>query len=206
MTKKEIVFLAVFANLMALLLFLPLLTADAGLTSLHLQAYDVDENDTLYLLANQQIRIVLSDGKVNKFRSPLSRPDAIDVDGQFIYIYSGNKYAQMNISGEVIERGSSVEKSETKIRRPVRKGDSVYQYRSILGFYKITKETNGIKTDRYLMPASDAVIRAIQMIGIVIFVAFCIGFPLYFLTRKRFAKDGTILNTRPTIKSQDQNR
>ena len=194
MTKKEIVFFAIFVNLMAVLLFLPLLTADAGLTALHMQAYTVDENDNVYVLANQQIRIVSSDGKVIMFRSPLSRPDAIDIDGQFIYISSGNKYAQINTSGEVIERGSLDEKTEKSIRQPVIKGDSVYQYRSILGFYKITKETKGITAVRYQMPTSDAVVRAIQMIGIVSFLAFCIGFPLHFLRHNRFAKDGTIIS------------
>ena len=193
MTKKEIEFFAVFVNLIILLLFLPLLTADAGLTALRMQAYTVDENDYVYLLANQQIRIVSPDGKVNMFRSPLNLPDDIDVDGRFIRIYSGNKYMLVNISGTVIEQGSLDKKIEMNKREPIKSGDSIYLCHSFLGFYRITKETGGKTVVRYQMPVADIVLRVIHIIGMISFAAICAGTPLYFTVQKRFAKDGSIL-------------
>lgn len=196
MTKRETIFFAVFVNLIIILGLLPFLTADVGLTSHRMQAYTVDENDTVYLLANQKIRIASSDGQVIAFRSPLKRAKAIDTDEQFIHLFSDNEYMVINTSGKIIEQGSIDEKVEKNKKDPIRRGDSVYQYRSFLGFYKITKETNGTTVVRYQMPASDVVVRALHFIGIISFVAFCIGFPLYFITHKRFAKDGTILPKR----------
>ena len=194
MTNKEITFFAIATNIIILLMFLPLILSDMGYASISARAFTADENDTVYLVANRKIRVISSDGTVITFRSPLTFVDAVDTNEQSIRVFSGQSYAVLDKSGTVIEQGISAERETANTKDPVLRGNSVYRYRSVLGFYRITKETDGETVVRYQMPAADMVLRIVSIIGGLLFVPLCAGVPIYFLVQNRIAKDGTILS------------
>lgn len=193
MTKKEITIFAICLNLIIAFQSIPIFATAVGTASISAQAYTVDENDTVYLIANRQIRVSSPDGTVSTFRSPLNSADAIDVVGKCFRVFAGKSYVMMDNNGAVIERGRLDDWVATDKRVPVKEGNSTYHFRSIFGFYRITKETEGNESVRYRMPVTDMVLRLMRIIGMLAFVVFCGGVPLYLFKHNRFARDGTIL-------------
>ena len=193
MTKKEIAIFAVCVNVIFIIAFLPLLLSFSGYIAVGAQAYTVDEDDTVYLVANKQIRVITSYDTVITYKSPFFRTDSVETDGQSIRVFSGLNYAVLNGNGSVIDQGSVAEREPVSKRDPVIRGDATYRYRSVLGFYRITKETDGKTVVRYQMPVVDTVLRISIIIGVILFAVFCIGAPIWFSTQGRIAKDGTIL-------------
>lgn len=195
MSKKELTIFVCAALLPALLLCTVFVWEMTGHASLLVKDFTADADGTVYLLTENQVRILSADHSLTSFRPGVQALEYIETDGETISLFFGDRVARYDHEGHELARGPVEEHPDWYLiaKKPVTRGDTTYSFRSLFGFYRIIKQTGSETVVWYRIPTGDALLRVMLLAACLLLFAAGLGFPLYFLKNKRFTKDGRIL-------------
>lgn len=195
MSNKELSFFVCFIILTVLLFCTVFVLEATGHASMLVKDFSVDADGTICLLTENQVRILSSDQTVTVFRPAIRAQEHIETDGNTITLFYGDRFVCFDYKGHELSRGPVEEHPDWYMiaKKPVSHGDAAYSYHSLFGFYRIVKQSGGEAAVCYRIPTGDALLRVMMVVACLLLFTGGLGFPLYFLKNKRFAKDGRIL-------------